>query len=171
MNVRCTTRILVAVTVFGLAIGASIAEFKTISRTITLPANGSEIQVTLRAFSDMLVHEIWADNTPTDRAGLCNNTGGLPVTCAESDFEIVSVRIGGSDYRPGSWPFSIAANDKLAIRLLLDQDLSVDTAWPIPRNTAVVFVLRTTNGVNDVKIDFTVGLTGGTGVSLSVAPL
>ena len=121
----------IAITILFLTVTSASAFINMITKELTLPKNGSDVTLTIKAtFTDVLIHEIWTDNTPTDTAGLCNNTGGFPITCTNSDYEVKSVKIAGSDFRPGRMPRRIAGDDQLAIRLLLDQRMSTDTAWP-----------------------------------------
>ena len=155
-------RVTIAIAILFLTVTSVSAFPRTITKELTLPADGSDVTLTIKAISSsVIIYEIWTDNTPTDTAGLCDNKGGFPVTCDQSDYEVKSVTIMGSDYRPGSMPREIADEDKLAIRMLLDQEMSVDTAWPLPRNKTIKIVFGTNNGANDVKIRVIVGLSGG----------
>ena len=134
--------------------------------TKTLPVSGADVVVTLLAQTPVSVHEVLTDNNPTNDAGLCSFTAGdpsngAPDICTDSDFRLVRVKIGGSDYRPGGNPRDIAENDSLAIRALLDQTTgSLDTALPLRAGESLQLFFDTDNGNNDVKIGVTVGFTG-----------
>ncbi len=142
------------------------AQVRVLSLTKTLPADGTDVTFTLNAVGlfgdvgDLVVMEILTDNHPTDAAGQCTNTGGDPVTCTDSDFRLVSLKIDGKPFRPGEQPSTIADNDKLAIRPLLDREFS-DVRIPLDRGSQLVLTFDTQNGQNDVTIKVTIGFLGG----------
>ena len=139
---------------------------QTITQSITLPANGTQVTVVFTAKKHSFIREILVDNTPTLVDGLCIDQGPggngtmNAIICTESDFEIVSVKLNGSAYRPNNFPEDLADNDAIAIRPTLDQNLSVDTVLPVVKKKTLEFTFRTMNGVNDVKLDIIFGFDG-----------
>ena len=121
-----------------------------LTATKTLPLAGTPVTFTISCASDCLVQAVWLDNTPT--------------TGAENDHELASVTVGGSAFKDGETPFTIANGDKEEARdllgLLSDASNGQDFTIPLNGGQTAVFTLDTANGANDVIVTMTVAVTG-----------
>jgi hypothetical protein len=160
--------VLVAISVLVVGIFTFIvvqeanAGTRVVSRTIRLPADGTDVAVEFIAYEDVIVYEIMMDNYPTNEAGLCNFTAGSipgdPDTCEESDFRFLDLAIDGRAFRRGGRPDTQANDDNLGVRPLLSREFS-DVVLPLKKRQKMRLLFDTLNGLNDVIITVTVGFT------------
>jgi hypothetical protein len=136
--------------------------------------DASEVTLTLKAFSDMLVHDVLFDNSPTGTNGLCTpDFTAIPPFCSSgmATFEISAFRIGGVFFKTGNTPYDFSSSHRLAVFSLRGVHLDDELPLVIPKNTTFQVTLRVSDASvppeNDVAVKATFGVTGGTGVSLT----
>jgi len=145
------------------ALGGPIA---TLSLQKTLDGEGAgagtDVTWTITAVTDVVVHQIYVDNTPTN----CTITGphddhGTPndnrVDCEESDYRRLGVNIAGSVFKGAEFPDKKAKNDHIAVRGFLPNNMS-DT--PLKAAETIELTFDTENTTNDVILKITVSVTG-----------
>lgn len=109
----------------------------------TLPSDGTDVLVTITAATDTVIHAVWIDNTPS--AG------------TETDHELNSMTVGGSSFKDGIMPNSIAGSDAKETRdllgILADDANGQDFIIPLNSGQTVILNFDTENGADDVIID------------------
>lgn len=155
---------------------AQNSDVRSITRTVTLPVDQSEVTLTLKALSDMFVNQIYFDNTGTGTSNLCSaDWSVIPPECTtgKATFEVSAIRIGGVFYKTGNTPYVFSANDKLALFSLFGAAIDEENPMLIQKNTTLQITLRVSdyyNNIapeNDIIVKATFGVTGGTGLSLT----
>lgn len=138
-----------------------------LSKTKTLPSDGTNVTFTLHAKSDLILYGILVDNTPTKTKGDCTVTEPEPpVKCEESNYRLLAVTIGGSDFRPGGKPIIFAQENAVAVREMMGSSPGAnfsDSEIPLAKGTKMVLTFDTDNGDNDVTLKVTVGFIGASG--------
>ena len=162
--------LIAAVLLALMPVQAVLAGVKVMTKTVTLPSDGTDVTVTLKGTKNMVVYEIMTDTTPTETDGLC--TPAAEDKCLECDFEIRSMVIAGSEVMAGSGEEShdkhFGREDHISVRPMLAKAFD-DARIPVPANKKLVLTLDTDNGNNDVKVKLTFGIGGGGTVKLTVA--
>jgi len=156
-----------------LAPGAQAGIIQTISRTVTLPADGTEVTLTLSGADDLLIRQISFDNTPTLEAGLCAPSLPDPIiSCQWSRFQITALRVNGRFWRTTDTPLQVAGADQIAHYQLFglshfNEDSNsrphFHAALPLPKTQPFAITLRrlffSSPPPNDVRVRVTFAVT------------
>ena len=144
------------------SIGGLFGGVTVVSKTKTLPADGTDVTFTLKARSDLILMEILMDNSPTRDAQFC--TPGSDRLCQDSDFRLLSLTVDGVGVRPGQNPRRFANDDNLSLRGLLStsgMNGFQNALIPLNKGQQLVLTFDTQNGNNQVKLKVTAGVLSG----------